>query len=233
MQRAADVPILESGRLERTRRTMNRRDRDATQDAEIAAPRARAPARGRRGAAGRARLGFPARAAARSLAHPRAARLARRARSTRPTGPPTSRPRRRRFARCGPRSSTRSTRRRRHRAIATTRAARSIPATSPQDWNRSYILEPDGPAVGAVVLLHGLTDSPYSLRHVARRYRDRGFVAVAIRMPGHGTVPAALTDVEWEDWDAATRLAVREARRRAARRGRSISWASPTAARWR
>ena len=65
------------------------------------------------------------------------------------------------------------------------------------------------------MLLHGLTDSPYSLRHIARRYRDRGFVAVAIRMPGHGTVPAALTDIEWEDWDAATRLAVREARRRA------------------
>jgi alpha-beta hydrolase superfamily lysophospholipase len=84
-----------------------------------------------------------------------------------------------------------------------------------QDWNRSYILEPDGPPVGAVVLLHGLTDSPYSLRHIARRYRDEGFVAVAIRMPAHGTVPAALTDVEWEDWDAATRLAVREAVRRA------------------
>jgi alpha-beta hydrolase superfamily lysophospholipase len=66
-----------------------------------------------------------------------------------------------------------------------------------------------------VVLLHGLTDSPYSLRHIARRYRERGFVAVAIRLPAHGTVPAALTDVEWEDWSQATRLAVREARRRA------------------
>ena len=119
------------------------------------------------------------------------------------------------------------------------------PGNFAEDWNRSYVLEPDGPVVGAVVLLHGLTDrqfpgleplvhprtrrpavgavvllhgltnSPYSLRHIARLYRDRGFVAVAIRMPGHGTVPAALTDVEWEDWDAATRLAVREARRRA------------------
>jgi alpha-beta hydrolase superfamily lysophospholipase len=89
------------------------------------------------------------------------------------------------------------------------------PGNFAQDWNRSYILEPDGAPVGAVVLLHGLTDSPYSLRHVARAYRDRGFVAVAIRMPGHGTVPAALTDIEWEDWDAATRLSVREARRRA------------------
>jgi alpha-beta hydrolase superfamily lysophospholipase len=89
------------------------------------------------------------------------------------------------------------------------------PGNFAHDFNRSYILEPDGAPVGAVVLLHGLTDSPYSLRHIARRYRELGFVAVAIRMPAHGTVPAALTDVEWEDWDAATRLAVREARRRA------------------
>jgi alpha-beta hydrolase superfamily lysophospholipase len=83
------------------------------------------------------------------------------------------------------------------------------------DWNRSYVLEPDGPPRGAVVLLHGLTDAPYSLRHVARRYRELGFVAVAIRLPAHGTVPAALTEVEWEDWSEATRLAVREATRRA------------------
>ncbi|HHF7375356.1 alpha/beta hydrolase [Legionella bozemanae] len=82
------------------------------------------------------------------------------------------------------------------------------------DWNRSYIREPQGPAVGAVVLLHGLTDSPYSLRHIARRYVAHGYVAIAIRLPAHGTVPAALTDVKWEDWLAATRLAVREARRR-------------------
>ena len=87
------------------------------------------------------------------------------------------------------------------------------PGHFPQDWNRSYILEPEGPPVGAAVLLHGLTDSPYSQRHIAHRYRAHGYVAVAIRLPGHGTVPAGLTEVEWEDWMAATRLAVREARR--------------------
>ena len=84
-----------------------------------------------------------------------------------------------------------------------------------QDWNRSFVLEPDSAPAGAVVLLHGLTDSPYSLRHIAERYRARGFVAVAIRLPAHGTVPGALAEVEWEDWMAAARLAVREARRRA------------------
>ena len=89
------------------------------------------------------------------------------------------------------------------------------PGRFAQDWNRSFVLEPEGPPQGAVVLLHGLTDSPYSMRQVARRYRDRGFVAVVPRLPGHGTVPAGLSKVHWEDWAAATRLAVREAMRRA------------------
>jgi alpha-beta hydrolase superfamily lysophospholipase len=83
------------------------------------------------------------------------------------------------------------------------------------DWNRSYVLEPEGRPIGAAVFLHGLTDSPYSLRHLADLYRREGFVAVGIRLPGHGTVPAALTEIEWEDWMAATRLAVREGLRRA------------------
>ena len=87
------------------------------------------------------------------------------------------------------------------------------PGRFAQDWNRSYVLLPQGTPVGAVVLLHGLTDSPYSLRHVARRYVQDGFAAVAIRLPGHGTVPAGLSQVEWEQWMAATHLAVREARR--------------------
>jgi alpha-beta hydrolase superfamily lysophospholipase len=80
------------------------------------------------------------------------------------------------------------------------------------DWNRTQVLEPVGKPLGAVVLLHGLTDSPYSLRHIAAHYRDRGFVAVTIRMPGHGTVPGGLTKVEWRDWMAATRLAALHAR---------------------
>ena len=80
------------------------------------------------------------------------------------------------------------------------------------NWNRTAELVPDA-IRGGVLLLHGLTDSPYSLRHIARRYRDDGFVAVAARMPGHGTVPSGLSTIEWEQWTAATRLAVRQARR--------------------
>lgn len=93
------------------------------------------------------------------------------------------------------------------------------PARFAQDWNRSFVLEPPGRPAGAAVFLHGLTDAPFSLRHLAEAYRARGFVAIGIRLPGHGTVPAGLTRAVWEDWMAATRLAMREARARAGERG--------------
>src|SRR5690606_33372795 len=48
-------------------------------------------------------------------------------------------------------------------------------------------------------------------------YQQRGFIAVVPRLPGHGTAPGALTAVEWEQWLAASRLAVREATRLAGR----------------
>ncbi len=93
--------------------------------------------------------------------------------------------------------------------------SRVYPGNLTRDWNHSYIAEPSQVPKGAVVLLHGLTDSPYSLRHLASHFQAKGYVVVAIRLPGHGSVPAGLTAAHWEDWMAATRLAVREATRRA------------------
>ncbi|WP_294325795.1 alpha/beta hydrolase [Pseudomonas sp.] len=93
-------------------------------------------------------------------------------------------------------------------------SSRVFPGNLSHDWNRSYIAEPRQTAKGSVVLLHGLTDSPYSLRHFARHFQDLGYVVFAPRLPGHGTVPAGLTAAHWEDWMAVTRLAVREATRR-------------------
>jgi len=87
------------------------------------------------------------------------------------------------------------------------------PGRFAHNWNRSYTLLPEGQPRGAVVLLHGLSDSPYSLRHVAKIYAAHGYAAVGLRVPGHGTVPAGLTAARWQDWQAATRLAVREAQR--------------------
>jgi alpha-beta hydrolase superfamily lysophospholipase len=81
-----------------------------------------------------------------------------------------------------------------------------------RNWNRTYEWIPDEPVRGGVLLLHGLTDSPYTLRHLAEIYRSRGFYVLAMRLPGHGTIPAALLDVEWEDWRAAVKVGARAVR---------------------
>lgn len=89
--------------------------------------------------------------------------------------------------------------------------SRVYPDQFTPNWNRSFILMPEGKPRGAAVLLHGLTDSPYSMRYLAERYQQAGFIAVVPRLPGHGTAPGALTTVNYEDWQAATRMAAREA----------------------
>ena len=88
----------------------------------------------------------------------------------------------------------------------------SHPSRLGTDWNRTQILSPAAEPVGGALLVHGLTDSPYSMRTIGEDLRARGYYVVALRVPGHGTVPAGLTDVTWEDWLAAVRLGVRHVR---------------------
>lgn len=75
------------------------------------------------------------------------------------------------------------------------------------DYNRTFELPVDNP-VGGILLLHGLTDSPYSLRALGAKLHELGFHVVGLRLPGHGTVPAALKKTRWQDWAAASRLAL-------------------------
>ncbi len=93
------------------------------------------------------------------------------------------------------------------------RGSRSDPATWPVDWNRSWERAPAVPPA-AVLLLHGLTDSPYSLRALAEDFAERGLHVLALRLPGHGTAPAGLLRFEVEDMQAAVRLAMRDLRAR-------------------
>ncbi len=88
----------------------------------------------------------------------------------------------------------------------------SHPGRLGTDWNRTQVLSPATDAIGGALLVHGLTDSPYSMRTLGEDLRARGYYVLALRMPGHGTVPAGLTDVTWEDWLAAVRLGVRHLR---------------------
>jgi alpha-beta hydrolase superfamily lysophospholipase len=87
----------------------------------------------------------------------------------------------------------------------------SDPDRFSRNWNRSFELTPER-IRGGVLMLHGLTDSPYSVRHLAKIFEAQGFYVLALRMPGHGTVPGALRSATWQDWMAATRLGARHVR---------------------
>lgn len=82
------------------------------------------------------------------------------------------------------------------------------PARFERDWNRTFELAPEGPLRGEALLLHGLSDSPYSLRAVGRLLAGRGFHVVGLRLPGHGALPGGLAAATREDWRAAVRIGV-------------------------
>ena len=82
---------------------------------------------------------------------------------------------------------------------------RNNPYTFPINWNRSFLMRP--PEIkGGALLLHGLTDSPYTMRRIGQVLHDQGFYVLGLRLPGHGTLPSAIGRSSREDWIAATRI---------------------------
>ncbi len=75
------------------------------------------------------------------------------------------------------------------------------------NWNRSFEL-PANPAVGGVLLLHGMSDSPYSLRALGETLNQRDYWVIGLRLPGHGTVPSGLKSISWEDMAVSVRLGI-------------------------
>ena len=76
------------------------------------------------------------------------------------------------------------------------------------DWNRSFELPVENP-VGAMLLLHGMSDSPYALRTLGKALNRQNMWVLGMRMPGHGTAPSGLRHVKREDMAAAVRIGMR------------------------
>ncbi len=75
--------------------------------------------------------------------------------------------------------------------------------------NRSFRLTSREPK-GQALLIHGLSDSPYSMKALAESLHDRGFDVTVLRLPGHGTLPSMMTEMRTRDWTAAVRIAARD-----------------------
>ena len=59
-----------------------------------------------------------------------------------------------------------------------------------------------------VLVLHGFTGNPGSVRPVADALVDAGFSVELPRLPGHGTVIDDMLDTGWADWSAAAQEAL-------------------------
>lgn len=83
------------------------------------------------------------------------------------------------------------------------------PSNYATDWNRTFEWKVEGGnAKGGVLLLHGMSDSPYSLRHLGESFHERGMHVIGLRLPGHGTAPSGLKYFDWKDMASAVNLAM-------------------------
>ena len=80
-----------------------------------------------------------------------------------------------------------------------------------RNWNRSFEFRADNPR-GGVLLIHGLSDSPYSMRALGQLFHAQGYYVLGLRLPGHGTAPVGLVTARWQDFASATRLAAQYVR---------------------
>jgi esterase/lipase len=58
----------------------------------------------------------------------------------------------------------------------------------------------DGKYSKGIVLIHGLLDSPYGMTQLANVFLANCFAVNVVLLPGHGTIPADLLTVTYQDW---------------------------------
>ncbi|WP_286269270.1 alpha/beta hydrolase [Thalassotalea hakodatensis] len=62
-----------------------------------------------------------------------------------------------------------------------------------------------------VLLIHGLTDSPFMFHDLAKQFYQRGIAVRTLLLPGHGTAPSALIDIDEQQWRTAAKYGVQRA----------------------
>lgn len=60
----------------------------------------------------------------------------------------------------------------------------------------------------AILLIHGLTDSPYWLHDLAYDFYQQGYNVRTLLLPGHGTAPSDLLSVDYQEWQLAADYAI-------------------------
>lgn len=68
------------------------------------------------------------------------------------------------------------------------------------EWNAPAEWRPKQPASRAILLVHGLGDSPWSFSDLGPSLAQQGFLVRTVLLPGHGSKPADLLETRIDDW---------------------------------
>jgi carboxylesterase len=72
-----------------------------------------------------------------------------------------------------------------------------------REENLPFLLSPAKPARAGVLLVHGFTASPWEMRLFGEALAAEGYLALGVRLPGHGTTAEDLVHRSYEEWLAA------------------------------
>jgi esterase/lipase len=81
-----------------------------------------------------------------------------------------------------------------------------IEANTPFELKPAHPIE--APLRYGALLIHGLLDCPFVMRDIANELQSQGLLVRSILLPGHGTTPAALLNVKYQDWLQATHYGI-------------------------
>lgn len=73
---------------------------------------------------------------------------------------------------------------------------------APQGWLDDYAAEGSTHSKIGILLVHGFTGSPASMRPWAHFLNENGYTVRVPRLPGHGREWQDLNNVSWEEWPA-------------------------------
>ncbi len=62
----------------------------------------------------------------------------------------------------------------------------------------------------AILLIHGLTDSPFSFHDLSQFFYQQGFTVRTLLLPGHGVAPSELLNIDYEQWQQAATFAIEQ-----------------------
>jgi carboxylesterase len=66
--------------------------------------------------------------------------------------------------------------------------------------NLPFLFKPEKPNGKAILLIHGFGASPYEMIPLADFLCAEGYLALGVRLAGHGTSPEDLRTCQWQDW---------------------------------